>query len=71
MNWGKVERSAAVASYESGRTVFSQDGSVPEDGLRLILDQAQKSLKITRSVSAEDVADFTVLREAQKELGLR
>jgi len=71
MNWGKIDRPAAVASYDSGKMVFSQDGSVPEDGLRLILDQAQKSLKVAKAVAVEEVADFTVLREAQKELGLR
>ncbi|HUK42722.1 MAG TPA: ABC transporter substrate-binding protein [Candidatus Acidoferrales bacterium] len=71
MDWGKIERPAALASYESGKMVFSQDGSVPDDGLRLIIDQAQKSLKITKPVALEDMADFTILREAQKELGLR
>ena len=71
MGWGKIERTAAIASYDSGKMVFSQDGSVPDDGLRLILDQAQKSLKITKPVAVEEVADFTVLREAQKELGLK
>jgi ABC-type nitrate/sulfonate/bicarbonate transport system substrate-binding protein len=71
MNWGRIDRGAAIASYDAGKTVFSQDGSVPEDGLRLILDQAQQSLKIAKPVSVEDVADFSVLREAQKELGIR
>jgi NitT/TauT family transport system substrate-binding protein len=71
MEWGKIERPAATASYESGKMVFSQDGSVPDDGLRLIIDQAQKSLKIAKPISVDEVADFTVLREAQKELGLR
>jgi ABC-type nitrate/sulfonate/bicarbonate transport system substrate-binding protein len=71
MEWGKIERPAAIASYESGKMVFSQDGGVPDDGLRLIIDQAQKSLKIAKPVSVDEVADFTVLREAQKELGLR
>jgi hypothetical protein len=28
-------------------------------------------LKIAKPVSVEDVADFSVLREAQKELGIR
>jgi ABC-type nitrate/sulfonate/bicarbonate transport system substrate-binding protein len=71
MEWGKIERPTAAASYESGKMVFSQDGSVPDDGLRLIIDQAQKSLKIAKPISVDEVADFTVLREAQKELGLR
>src|ERR1700751_4747437 len=71
MEWGKIERPTAAASCESGKMVFSQDGSVPDDGLRLIIDQAQKSLKIPKPISVDEVADFTVLREAQKELGLR
>jgi hypothetical protein len=70
MEWGKIERPAAAASYESGKMVFTQDGSVPDDGLRLIIDQAQKSLKIAKPI-VDEVADFTVLREAQKGLGLR
>jgi len=44
---------------------------VPEDGLKLVIDQARRSAKVTREVSAAEVADLTFLREAQAELGIR
>ena len=45
--------------------------AVPEDGLKLVIDQARRSAKIAREVAAADVADLTFLREAQKELGIK
>ena len=51
--------------------VFNEDGSVPEDGLRLLIEEAKKSVKVDREVSVSDVADLSILREAQKELGIK
>src|SRR5512132_2256744 len=56
--WGKVEREFAYASYDALRNLFNADGGVPEDGLRLVIDQARRSAKVTREVAASDVADF-------------
>jgi hypothetical protein len=61
----------AAATYDSILKAVSQDGSIPEDGLRLVIDQARSELKITREIQAFDVADFAILGQAQKELGLR
>ena len=47
------------------------DGGIPDDGLKLLIDQAKRDAKITRDVPLSEVADFTLLREVQKELGLR
>jgi len=71
VDWGKVERDYAYASYDALRNLFNADGSVPEDGLKLVIDQARRSAKVTREVSAAEVADLTFLREAQAELGIR
>src|SRR5215467_15460423 len=68
---GKVERDYAYTSYDALRNLFNADGSVPEDGLKLVIDQARRSAKVTREVSAAEVADLTFLREAQAELGIR
>jgi ABC-type nitrate/sulfonate/bicarbonate transport system substrate-binding protein len=70
ISWGKVEQEFAYASYDALRNLFNADGGVPEDGLRLVIDQARRSAKVTREVAASDVADFTFLREAQAELGI-
>src|SRR2546427_2087865 len=71
INWGKVEQEFAYASYDALRNLFNADGSVPEDGLRLVIDQARRSAKVAREVAASEVADFTFLREAQAELGIK
>jgi NitT/TauT family transport system substrate-binding protein len=71
VDWGKVERDYAFASYDALRNLFNADGSVPEDGLKLVIDQARRAAKITREVSANEVTDLTFLREAQAELGIK
>jgi NitT/TauT family transport system substrate-binding protein len=71
MEWGKVEREYANASYDALRNLFNSDGSVPEDGFKLVIDQARRNAKITRDVTPAEVADLTFLREAQSELGIK
>jgi len=71
VDWGKVERDYAYASYDALGNLFNADGSVPEDGLRLVIDQARRTAKITRDVTPAEVADLTMLREAQLVLGIR
>ena len=51
--------------------VISPDGGIPEDGLKLLVEQAKRDAKITREVALSEIADFGTLREIQKELGLR
>ena len=71
VGWGKVESDYAYASYDALRNLFNADGSVPEDGLRLVIDQARRTAKITREVAPAEVVDLTFLREAQAELGIK
>jgi NitT/TauT family transport system substrate-binding protein len=71
MGWGKVEREFAYASYDALRNLFNADGAVPDDGLKLVIEQARRSAKVTREVAPSEVADLTFLREAQAELGIK
>ena len=71
MEWGKVEREPAAASYDSTWKVFSPDGNIPADGLRLVMDQAKAELKVTRDVPLSEVIDMAPLQAAQRELGIR
>jgi NitT/TauT family transport system substrate-binding protein len=71
MEWGKVERDHAAASYDSTWKVFSPDGNIPQEGLRLVIEQAKAELKLNRDVALSEVIDLAPLREAQKELGLK
>jgi ABC-type nitrate/sulfonate/bicarbonate transport system substrate-binding protein len=69
--WLKIDKELATATYESAWKAFNEDGSVPEDGLRLVIDAAKKEAKVNREVAINEVADLTILREAQKELGIK
>src|SRR2546422_2996253 len=71
MEWQKVNRETATANYDSSARVFNDDGSLPESGLRLIIDEAKKTAKVEREVSLNEVADLSILRQAQKELGIK
>jgi NitT/TauT family transport system substrate-binding protein len=71
VDWGKTKPEFATAAYDSSVGVFSSDGSIPEDGLRIVIENFRKSMNITRQVSLNEVADTTPLRQAQRELGLR
>lgn len=71
MDWGRVEREPAAASYDSTWKVFTPDGNIPQEGLRLVLEQAKAELKLTRDVPLNEIVDVMLLQEAQRELGPR
>jgi NitT/TauT family transport system substrate-binding protein len=71
MAWSKAKPEHAYASYDATVKVISSDGGIPEDGLNLLIEQAKRDAKITRDVGLSEIADFGILREIQKELGLR
>jgi len=71
MAWQKVDRETATANYDSAVRSFNDDGSLPEAGLRLIIDEAKKTAKVEREIPLTTVADLSILSEAQKELGIR
>ena len=70
MEWGKVEREHALASYDSTWKVFSPDGNIPQEGLRMVVEQAKAELKLTRDIPVNEIVDLAPLRAAQKELGI-
>jgi ABC-type nitrate/sulfonate/bicarbonate transport system substrate-binding protein len=69
--WGKVEREFAYASYDALRNLFNVDGAVPEDGLKLVIEQARRNAKVTRDIMPNEVVDLMFLHEAQAELGIK
>mgnify|MGYP001258228830 FL=1 len=68
MQWMRVDRDTAVATYDGSLKSFNDDGSVSDAGLRIALDESRKAANITREVAFSEVADFSMLREAQREL---
>ena len=71
MEWLKTDKGVAAATYDSVAKAFNDDGSIPENGLRLEIEERKKSAKVSREVSISDVADLTILREAQREFGIK
>jgi hypothetical protein len=71
VNWAKSKPEFAEAAYDSAVSSFSADGSIPEDGMRVVLDGLRKSMNLGRQISLSEVADLAPLFEAQRELGLR
>lgn len=71
MEWMKIDADMAIATYESTVNSFSNDLSLPENGIRLLIDEAKRVGKVSRDVSLGEVADLTILREAQRELGIK
>ena len=69
VEWMKIDRESAAATYDSTRRVFSEDGTIPEAGLKLVIDQGRDAMKIERAVANSEVSDMSLLREVQKELG--
>jgi NitT/TauT family transport system substrate-binding protein len=71
MDWSKIDREGAAATYDSTWKIFSEDGSIPEAGLKLLIDQDREEMKVERPVAISEIADSTLLAEAQRELGIK
>ncbi len=71
MEWMKIDRDSAAATYDSTWRVFSEDGSIPEAGLKLVIDQGREAMKIERAVASSEVTDSALLREVHKEIGIK
>jgi hypothetical protein len=71
MEWMKIDRDSAAATYDSTWRVFSDDGSIPDAGLKLVIDQGREAMKIERAVANSEVSDMGLLREVQKELAMK
>lgn len=71
MEWQKIDREIATATYESVWKVFNDDDSLPENGLRLLIEEEKKAAKVDRDIPFSEVADLSILKEAQKELGIK
>jgi NitT/TauT family transport system substrate-binding protein len=69
--WLKIDKEMAARTYDSSVKTFSENLALPEDGLRLLIDDAKRIAKVNREVSLSDVADLSILRSAQRELGSR
>jgi len=70
MEWMKTDAEMTAATYESVLNLFNDDGSVPEKGLLLVIDELKKLAKVEREITPSEIADLSLLKEAQKEMGI-
>jgi len=57
-------------TYDSVWKAFTEDGTLQESGLRVAIDEARRVGKVERGVLFSEVADLSILREAQRELAV-
>jgi len=67
----KLDKETATALYDSFVNGFNDDGSLPEDGLRQLIEDTKTVTKVDRQVALSEVSDLSILREAQRELGIK
>ena len=71
MEWQKIDREIATATYEYLSKAINVDGSLPDKAFRLLIEEVKEQAKVSREVSFNEVADLSILREAQRELGIK
>jgi hypothetical protein len=70
VDWAKASREDAAASYDSSVKVFSEDGAMSDEDLRILIDNASKEIKPAKQILPSDIADLNPLRQAQRELAV-
>jgi hypothetical protein len=71
MAWQKIDREIATATYEYLSKASNDDGSLPEKGFRLLIEETKELAKVNRELALSDLADLSILTLAQKELGIK
>lgn len=70
-DWARIDRQSAADYYDATWRSSSPDGSIPEKGLRLVIEDAKSALKIQREVSFAEVADDSLVKEVQREMKIK
>jgi NitT/TauT family transport system substrate-binding protein len=69
--WMQLDRPRVKAVLESVFPLYSTDGTMTDQSLQAALDVEVQRGKIERKVALSEIADRTLLLEAQKELGVK
>jgi ABC-type nitrate/sulfonate/bicarbonate transport system substrate-binding protein len=71
MSTYKLDKEIAAALYDSFVKGFSDDGNLPEDGVRRLIEDTKNVTQIRRDLAFNEVSDPSILRDAQRELGIK
>jgi len=70
-SYSRSDRETAVGMFESYFPAYSHDGTMSNEALQAALDDALIRAKMDKKIPLAQIADRTLLAEAQKELGLK
>jgi NitT/TauT family transport system substrate-binding protein len=71
MEWQRIDREIATGTYEYLAKAINDEGSVSESGFRLVIEEIKELAKVNREIPLSEVSDLSILREAQRELGIK
>jgi ABC-type nitrate/sulfonate/bicarbonate transport system substrate-binding protein len=71
MEWQRIDKEIATGTYEYLSKATNESGSLSEDGFRLMIEEIKELAKVSQDIPLTDLADLSILRAAQKELGIR
>ena len=62
MSTYRARQEVATALYDSFVKGFNNDGSLPEDGFRRLIEDTKRVTKVDREVALSEVADLSILQ---------
>jgi hypothetical protein len=71
MKWMRLDRETIKAMADVDFPAYSLDGTMSDEVIRTAIDAELGRAKIDKKIGFNDVADRSVLLEAQKELCLK
>lgn len=69
--YSRSDRETAVGMFESYFPAYSRDGAMSNEALQAALDDALTRAKMDKKIPLVQIADRSLLAEAQKEIGLK
>jgi ABC-type nitrate/sulfonate/bicarbonate transport system substrate-binding protein len=69
--YSRSDRETAVSMFESYFPAYSRDGAMTDETLQAAVDDALIRAKLEKKIPLSQVADRSLLAEAQRELGLK
>lgn len=69
--YSRSDRDTAIGMFESYFPAYSRDGTMTNEALQAAVDEALTRAKLDKKIPLSQVADRTLLTEAQRELGLK
>ena len=70
-SYARTDRDTATSMFESYFPAYSRDGTMTNEALQAAIDEAATRAKVDKKISIAQVANRTLLLEAQRELGLK